>query len=148
MHRALTVDEILQRCFVNLPHQDLYFLALAAKAFLEPALNELWRDLHGLTELLSLLPEDLFRFDRTYRDVPSSPPQRVMTSETFVSTCSIFNVSATRQLLHKYIYSLLSFRHSLALQLRTTGSAFAVMHVGFESSQTPIHRPCVSQRLP
>lgn len=90
MHRALRVDEISQRCFAPLSKSDNYHLALTTSTFLEPALNELWRDLRDLYALVALLPGDLYRVDREYVDVPydeewEEPAHRALASAIYVS---------------------------------------------------------------
>lgn len=66
MHRCLLVAEIF--CLITdfstagfLPEKkDVYRLALTCKAFSEPALDALWREISGMMDLIHLLPADLW----------------------------------------------------------------------------------------
>ncbi|KAJ7160019.1 hypothetical protein C8R43DRAFT_948101 [Mycena crocata] len=63
-HRCLHNEDIISDILNRYPqggkpeaeNQNLLNVALACKALKEPALNELWRELHSLTPLLRLLP--------------------------------------------------------------------------------------------
>jgi hypothetical protein len=79
MHSCLLIAEIFSRITFfstndgpyegRLGKDEVYNLALTCKAFSEPALDAIWRDIYGLMDLVNLLPADLWRGS----DAPEDP---------------------------------------------------------------------------
>ena len=56
MHRCLYIHEVLEN-IVSLSEGGLPNLGLACRAFYEPAMDLLWRDMNGIEPLVRCLPE-------------------------------------------------------------------------------------------
>lgn len=70
MHRALQVHDVYLNILSHLgfiPRHAILHLALVCKAFHEPALDILWRDMQGLEKLLRTFPEDVWEGPNTPR---------------------------------------------------------------------------------
>lgn len=68
MHLCLEIVEILQFICDKLDRKNAFHLALAARAFLEPALDRIWHELDSFAPLVSCLPEDLVTAERVELD--------------------------------------------------------------------------------
>ncbi|KAF5332873.1 hypothetical protein D9611_005374 [Ephemerocybe angulata] len=60
MNQCLGVAEIQSLICENLDRKSAFAMALTAHAFLEPALNEIWRTVDSFRPLIDCLPEDLW----------------------------------------------------------------------------------------
>lgn len=70
MYRCLHVDEIVRAIASHGEAKDLVAMARTCHAFYEPAADEIWRSLPGLTPLLQCLPENCYHVRRAYDDIP------------------------------------------------------------------------------
>ncbi|GJF00136.1 F-box protein [Phanerochaete sordida] len=66
MHPCLIIDEILQNILGRVDDKALYSVSLVCRAFLDPANDELWADLPGLSPLIKCLPRELLGASRDY----------------------------------------------------------------------------------
>ncbi|KAJ7367309.1 hypothetical protein DFH08DRAFT_837116 [Mycena albidolilacea] len=103
MHSCLLIAEIFSRIAFfstndgpyegRLGKDEVYNLALTCKAFSEPALDAIWRDIYGLMDLVNLLPADLWRGS----DAPEDPESTCcMTRDTVRSDWTRFLAHARR----------------------------------------------------
>ena len=68
MHLCLEVVDVLQFICDELDRKSAFHLALASRAFLEPALDRIWHELDSFAPLVSCLPEDLVTAERVELD--------------------------------------------------------------------------------
>lgn len=71
MQRALGIFEIRSECASYLSRRDLFHLALSNKAFLDPALEELWRTITNPAVLLALLSKQVVKVTDFKKVCPS-----------------------------------------------------------------------------
>ncbi|KAH6905501.1 hypothetical protein BKA70DRAFT_1504814 [Coprinopsis sp. MPI-PUGE-AT-0042] len=99
MHRCLqTSDTLLSifELFLEIPDdwegvppgfESLSSLAQTCKAFQDPAIRTLWRDIPGLYVIACLFPEKSLKLDRAKRYIPASEP---LDFEAFIARLSVY----------------------------------------------------------
>ncbi|EKM53812.1 uncharacterized protein PHACADRAFT_260351 [Phanerochaete carnosa HHB-10118-sp] len=74
MHPCLNIDEVVQNIVGHAGNNStLHSLALACRAFVEPANDRLWVHLKGLKPLVNCLPDYLVGTSQTSDNVLVSP---------------------------------------------------------------------------
>ncbi|KAJ7145253.1 hypothetical protein C8R46DRAFT_1360098 [Mycena filopes] len=96
MHECLLVDEIFRHIAERGQKGDAYRLALTCKALSESALDCVWKEIDGLTNLIYLLPSDLWHGDDLEAPGEFEPETSCMTRKTVASDWTRFLVHARR----------------------------------------------------
>lgn len=76
MHRALRIQETLCVIAANLPRRaDLVAMGVSCRTFFDPAMDELWRDISSLAQLVKCLPQECWEILDTDYGLAVSPCQ-------------------------------------------------------------------------
>jgi hypothetical protein len=71
MHPALRILEVIDNISLHVGNGSLPALASTCRAFENPALNVLWRNLESVEPIVKCLPSELFSYNR--RKYPVCP---------------------------------------------------------------------------
>lgn len=64
MHLCLSIAELVEAIAQNIEQNtDLVTMALICRAFYEPAMNMLWKELDGLEPIFCCLPESVYGYN-------------------------------------------------------------------------------------
>ena len=82
-HHCLSIPEVLRLAFGGLAKKkDLLAVALTCRAFLEPALDNIWREITLFDPLLACLPQDLWEYREETFELPVQMTIKVAVSHT------------------------------------------------------------------
>lgn len=89
MHHCLCIQEVVHNIACHGTGRDLVSMALACRAFYEPAMDNMWRDLPGMGPLIGCLPEtfwEVVEADEAEEYGYHSPVLSVVSLMDFVSS--------------------------------------------------------------
>ncbi|KAF6749338.1 hypothetical protein DFP72DRAFT_545480 [Ephemerocybe angulata] len=112
MNQCLGVAEIQSLICENLDRKSAFAMALTAHAFLEPALNEIWRTVDSFRPLIDCLPDDLW----TAKALPSpTKPDKI---NTILHVAQEPQAEDLRRYLTRYAYRIRNFKPAVSAGMK------------------------------